>query len=497
MCDNCGCNVNIFDYEGEDDPDFDESKADRNKDGKISDWEKSVGNAVAKSMREQKEKKSAEGHHPYRLPQEYSQFNGYMVGMEGWEAVKKKPFGGWGVKLNNSRTKLVNGYNMVESDARLLAAAPELLAENLRLKQKVRGLDTQFGADYVKDSDGEIQMFLDDEEYKALKSASDVVREMRDTSLFGEQKERYLHETVGEGLHVIIREENQKRRTPPFRMEAESFGAEDVIDRYDIDMYSLMTLMAFQDPTDLSVVKQSINEMSCDRDTVRWAINWWEEAWGGVPEETLNYLGLNYDDYNAEDFDNKSNPIKKYCIGCGTPRKLEKLPYQVGIDGTQAYSCGDCYEDVREAEEFGAERECNVCDYTDSQGKPHPFCDKCRNHKGSCCRCVGSSDWEEMQQEFESDFSKKEMLDLKKYIDFPMRWINKNIRPTSDSKERKATQKLKGIIPAKRSPDSFRKKIDTPTWFKAVQLGIVAGAVGLAFKSDKGAIEQTEEQKEE
>jgi len=59
---------------------------------------------------------------------------------------------------------------------------------------------------------------------------------------------------------------------------------------------------------------------------------------------------------NAEDFDNKSNPIKKYCIGCGTPRKLEKLPSQVGIDGTQAYSCGDCYDEVREAETFNAEK---------------------------------------------------------------------------------------------------------------------------------------------
>ena len=48
-----------------------------------------------------------------------------------------------------------------------------------------------------------------------------------------------------------------------------------------------------------------------------------------------------------------------------------------------------------ESELFGAERECNVCD-SDSQS----FCGKCRNHKGSCCRCVGSSDWEEMQREF-------------------------------------------------------------------------------------------------
>ena len=41
-------------FEAEDDPDFDSVKADRNKDGKISSWERKVGNAVAKSMREQK-----------------------------------------------------------------------------------------------------------------------------------------------------------------------------------------------------------------------------------------------------------------------------------------------------------------------------------------------------------------------------------------------------------------------------------------------------------
>jgi hypothetical protein len=58
------------------------------------------------------------------------------------------------------------------------------------------------------------------------------------------------------------------------------------------------------------------------------------------------------------------------------------------------------YIDSKNAESFAAERECNVCDYTDSQGQPHPFCEKCRNHKGSCCRCVGSSDWEDHQREF-------------------------------------------------------------------------------------------------
>ena len=42
------------------DPDFDKDKADRNKDGKISDWERAVGNAVAKGIREHKEEKGAE-----------------------------------------------------------------------------------------------------------------------------------------------------------------------------------------------------------------------------------------------------------------------------------------------------------------------------------------------------------------------------------------------------------------------------------------------------
>ena len=43
-----------FSVSAEDDPDFDPVKADRNKDGEISSWERTVGNAVAKSMREQK-----------------------------------------------------------------------------------------------------------------------------------------------------------------------------------------------------------------------------------------------------------------------------------------------------------------------------------------------------------------------------------------------------------------------------------------------------------
>ena len=43
----------------EDDIDFDEAKADRNKDGRISDWERAVGNAVAKGIRDHKGAESA------------------------------------------------------------------------------------------------------------------------------------------------------------------------------------------------------------------------------------------------------------------------------------------------------------------------------------------------------------------------------------------------------------------------------------------------------
>ena len=229
--------MNMLDYEGENDPDFDPEKADRNKDGKISDWERSVGNAVAKSMREQREKKSAE----------------------------------------------------------------------------------------------------------------------------------------------------------------------EVISEYDIDMYSLMTFMAFQDPTELSVVRQSIDEMGCDRDTVRWAIYWWNSNWGGVPEETLNYLGL--------------------------------------------------------SEYFGAE-------------------------------------------EFESEFSKGDMLNLRKYIDYPLDWINENFIPKDTKKARKSDQRMRGQIPTKRSSDDFRQGIrtTTPLWFKAIQGAIIAVAVGaISFKgmSELEEPEEPEREKEE
>jgi hypothetical protein len=137
---------------------------------------------------------------------------------------------------------------------------------------------------------------------------------------------------------------------------AEEFGAEEVINEYDIDMYSLMTFMAFQDPTELSVVKQAIDEMGCDRDTVRWAIYWWNSNWGGVPEETLNYLGLS-ESFGADE---------KKRSGMKIAPKIQMVNYQDVMTEKMKN------QNMKDAEEFGADgistptetmldEECGLC----------------------------------------------------------------------------------------------------------------------------------------
>lgn len=105
-------------------------------------------------------------------------------------------------------------------------------------------------------------------------------------------------------------------------------------------------------------------------------------------------------------------------------------------------------------------------------------------------------------EEFESEFSKGEMLNLKKYIDYPISWINKQIAPSNERKARKFEQKERGQIPTKREPEDFRQSIKTPTWFKAVQLGLIASVVGVMGLVDTKRTtdeepEEPEEQKEE
>jgi hypothetical protein len=113
-----------------------------------------------------------------------------------------------------------------------------------------------------------------------------------------------------------------------------------------------------------------------------------------------------------------------------------------------------------------------------------------------------SFDDDDDDDEFESEFSKGDMLNLKKYIDYPISWINKQIAPSNERKARKFEQKERGQIPTKREPEDFRQSIKTPTWFKAVQLGLIASVVGVMGLVDTKRTtdeepEEPEEQKEE
>ena len=108
------------------------------------------------------------------------------------------------------------------------------------------------------------------------------------------------------------------------------------------------------------------------------------------------------------------------------------------------------------------------------------------------------ANYDDDDDEFESEFSKGDMLNLKKYIDYPLNWINEKIAPTNERKARKFEQKERGQIPTKREPEDFRQSIETPTWFKAVQLGILGSVVGLMYyRKDSGAIEEPEEPEEQ
>ena len=65
-----------------------------------------------------------------------------------------------------------------------------------------------------------------------------------------------------------------------------------IIDKRYVDLPSLMVYMAFNNPEELHSVKQAIHSEKCDAETVRWAVNWWQTAWGGIDTDTLEYLGI-------------------------------------------------------------------------------------------------------------------------------------------------------------------------------------------------------------
>lgn len=48
--------------------------------------------------------------------------------------------------------------------------------------------------------------------YKILRTAQRIVEDLKIENLFGDSKESFLYATVSEGLAILIREMNEKRR---------------------------------------------------------------------------------------------------------------------------------------------------------------------------------------------------------------------------------------------------------------------------------------------
>jgi len=70
----------------------------------------------------------------------------------------------------------------------------------------------------------------------------------------------------------------------------------EIIDERDVDLTSLMIYMAFNDPEELSSIRQAIHSHNCDVETVRWAVHFWQTNWGGVDPIALEYLGIGDDE---------------------------------------------------------------------------------------------------------------------------------------------------------------------------------------------------------
>ena len=231
--------------------------------------------------------------------------------------------------------------------------------------------------------------------------------------------------------------------------------------------------------------------------------------------EEYYVIGMDGDEWNegGENF----AMLEIECESCGVRGKGEtNLSYDTAPNREHNRIW---WEDIGfEAETFGAESNCEQellqCrealsriehiteqkDISDAAiGYIHNVCETVLKNKRPAHTNIPDFDAES----FESEFSKGDMLNLKKYIDYPISWINKHIAPSDERKARKFDQKERGQIPTKKEPEDFRQSIKTPLWFKAVQLGILASVVGIiSFKdisnnSSDEEPEEPEEQKEE
>jgi hypothetical protein len=225
------------------------------------------------------------------------------------------------------------------------------------------------------------------------------------------------------------------------------------------------------------------------------------EKWGAEEFEADNCEGKKLKDsgYCNLNFDWSSSGLSRSCQTCGNEEFMDEYWDSQRISMSEPEE-GKILCSMTEWNGGRDENDLGYCSFDFNYGSDGAFseCEFCGTEvMATFDNSFYDDDDDDDDDEFESEFSKGDMLNLKKYIDYPMRWIDKNIRPSSDAKVRKIEQKSKGQIPTKKTTDSFRQKIETPNWFKAVQVGILASVVGVMYFKDSGAIEEPEEPEEQ
>lgn len=151
----------------------------------------------------------------------------------------------------------------------------------------------------------------------------------------------------------------------------------------------------------------------------------------------------------------------------------ETLPYGYSSDGVRVRSCKDC----------GMSLVFNL------DSLKRPYIESFGNSDYECnFKYEGDEDEDYDAEEFDSEFTQKDISSLSKFVNLPPQNITGE---TAEKKYRKYQQKLKGMIPAHKSVESMRRKVvqDAPTIFKVVQFAIIGGFAGLigykAFKDNK------------
>mgnify|MGYP003656226038 CR=1 FL=1 len=233
-------------------------------------------------------------------------------------------------------------------------------------------------------------------------------------------------------------------------------------------------------------------------------------SWSPISLLEANHRGLNAEEYYGADncegkklkdsgycnlnFDWSSSGLSRSCQTCGNEEFMDDYWDSQRISISEPEE-GKILCSMTEFNGGRDENDLGYCSFDFNYGSGEAFseCDVCGTEVYAT---FNNSFYDD--DEFESEFSKGDMLNLKKYIDYPLNWINEKIAPTNERKARKFEQKERGQIPTKREPEDFRQSIETPTWFKAVQLGILGSVVGLMYyRKDSGAIEEPEEPEEQ